>query len=34
MRLKEYPWIYFTVVLILILCIIGYFVLRQFLLQY
>lgn len=34
MRLKEYPWIYFTVVLILLLCIIGYFVLRQFLLQY
>jgi hypothetical protein len=33
MRLKEYPWIYFTVVLILLLCIIGYFVLRQFLLQ-
>jgi hypothetical protein len=34
MRLKEYPWIYFTVVLILLLCIIGYFVLRQFLLKH
>jgi hypothetical protein len=32
-RLKEYPWIYFTVILVLLLCIIGYFVLRQFLLQ-
>jgi hypothetical protein len=34
MRPKEYPWIYFTVVLILLLCIIGYFVLRQFLLKH
>ena len=34
MKLKEYPWVYFTVVLILLLCIIGYFVLRQFLLQH
>ncbi|HXB44789.1 MAG TPA: hypothetical protein VNV85_12050, partial [Puia sp.] len=29
MRLKEYPLIYFTVVLILLLSIIAYFVLRQ-----
>jgi hypothetical protein len=34
MRLKEYPLIYFTVVLILLLSIIAYFVLRQFLLQH
>jgi hypothetical protein len=30
-RLKEYPWIYLTVILVLFLCIIGYFVVRQFL---
>jgi hypothetical protein len=34
MRLKEFPLLYFTVVLILLLCIIAYFVLRQFLLQH
>jgi len=32
MRLKQYPWIYLTIVIILLLCIIGFFVLRQFLL--
>ena len=30
-RLKEYPWIYFTLVLVILLCIVGYFVIRQFL---
>jgi hypothetical protein len=30
-RIREYPWIYFTIILILVICIIGYFVIRQFL---
>jgi hypothetical protein len=30
-RMKEYPWIYFTIALILILCIIAYFVIRLYL---
>jgi hypothetical protein len=30
-RIKEYPWIYFTIGLILLLCVIGYFVIRQYL---
>ena len=30
-RIKEYPWIYFTIALILLLCVIGYFVIRQYL---
>ena len=30
-RIKEYPWIYFTIALILILCIIAYFVIRLYL---
>jgi len=32
-KLKEYPWVYFTVVLILLLCVIGYVLLREFLLR-
>jgi ABC-type bacteriocin/lantibiotic exporter with double-glycine peptidase domain len=30
-KLKEYPWIYFAIVLILLLCIIGYIIIRKFL---
>ncbi|HSZ85315.1 MAG TPA: hypothetical protein VK787_04755 [Puia sp.] len=30
-KLKEYPWIYFAVVLVLLLCIIGYIIIRKFL---
>jgi hypothetical protein len=29
-RLKEHPWIYFTIILILLLCMAGYFVIRQY----
>ena len=29
-RLKEYPWIYLAIILILLLCIVGYFVIRQY----
>ena len=32
-KLKEYPWIYFAVVLILLLSIIGYFILRMLLVK-
>jgi len=28
-RLPEYSWIYFTIVLVLLICIIGYFIIRQ-----
>jgi hypothetical protein len=30
-KIKEYPWIYFAVALILLLCIIGFFILRMLL---
>jgi hypothetical protein len=30
-RLQEYPWIYFAIVLILLLCIIAFLIIRQFL---
>lgn len=30
-RIREHPWITFTILLILVICIIGYFVIRQFL---
>ncbi|HTQ63397.1 MAG TPA: hypothetical protein VMI12_01295 [Puia sp.] len=30
-RIKEYPWIYLTIILILSICIIAYLVIRQFL---
>jgi ABC-type bacteriocin/lantibiotic exporter with double-glycine peptidase domain len=30
-KLKEYPWIYFAIVLVLLLCIIGYIIIRKFL---
>ncbi len=30
-HIKEYPWIYFTIILVLLVCIIGYFLVRQFL---
>lgn len=30
-RLPEYSWIYFTIVFILVLCIAGYIIIRQFL---
>jgi anti-sigma factor RsiW len=30
-RLQEYPWIYFTIVLILLLCIAAFLIIRQFL---
>ncbi|HLK28834.1 MAG TPA: hypothetical protein VKT28_09640 [Puia sp.] len=30
-KLKEYPWIYFAVVLILLLCIVGFVILRMIL---
>jgi hypothetical protein len=30
-RLKEYPWIYFTIILILILCIVAYIVITKLL---
>ena len=33
-KLKEYPWIYFAVILILLLCIIGFFVLRMLLIKH
>ncbi|MBS1916970.1 MAG: hypothetical protein JST87_11885 [Bacteroidetes bacterium] len=29
-RLKEYPWIYFAIILILVLCIVAYAVIRQY----
>ncbi len=29
-QIKEYPWIYFTIILILIICIIGYLIIRMF----
>jgi hypothetical protein len=29
-RIKEYPWIYFAIILILVFCIIGYVVIRQY----
>ncbi|HTQ29183.1 MAG TPA: hypothetical protein VMI35_13690 [Puia sp.] len=28
-RIKEYPWIYFTIVLILVIAIVGYLIIRQ-----
>lgn len=30
-RLQEYPWIYFAIALILLLCIIAFLIIRQFL---
>jgi type II secretory pathway component PulF len=30
-RIQEYPWIYFTIVLILIIAIVGFLLIRQFL---
>ncbi|PWT70395.1 MAG: hypothetical protein C5B59_20725 [Bacteroidetes bacterium] len=30
-RLKEYPWIYLTIVLILLICVLGWFIVRQYL---
>ena len=33
MKIKEYPWIYFAVVLILLLCIIGFVILRMLLVK-
>jgi hypothetical protein len=30
-RIKEYPVIYFTIILVLLICIIGYLIIRQFL---
>jgi hypothetical protein len=30
-RLKEYPWIYFSVILILVLCVIAYIIIKKFL---
>jgi hypothetical protein len=29
-RLKEHPWIYFAIIIILALCVIGYVVIRQY----
>ena len=29
-RLKEYPWIYFAIILILLLCVVGYLVIKQY----
>jgi anti-sigma factor RsiW len=29
-RINEYPWIYFAIILILVFCVIGYVVIRQF----
>ena len=29
-RIKEQPWIYFTIIIILLLCLVGYFVIRQY----
>jgi anti-sigma factor RsiW len=28
-KLKEYPWIYFAIILILLLCIVGYIIIRK-----
>jgi hypothetical protein len=30
-RIQEYPWIYLTIILILVICIVAYLVIRQFL---
>jgi hypothetical protein len=30
-RIKEYPWIYLTLILVLFLCVVGYFLIRQYL---
>ena len=30
-RLREYPWIYFTILLIILICLVGFFMIRQFL---
>ena len=30
-RIQEYPWIYLAIILILVLCIVGYVVIRMFL---
>ncbi|HVM88636.1 MAG TPA: hypothetical protein VMT76_10655 [Puia sp.] len=32
-KLKEYPWIYFAIILILLLCIMGFVIVRMFLLR-
>jgi len=33
MKIKEYPWIYFAVALILLLCIVGFIILRMLLVK-
>jgi hypothetical protein len=31
-RLKEYPWVYLTIIILLTLCVLGYLITRKFLL--
>jgi hypothetical protein len=30
-KLQQYPWVYFSIVLVLLLCIIGYYIVRRYL---